>query len=163
MWGFMRTVSGAANTRAVMRRRAAKARRAAWARSVRQSLWIDHPRGVAGICCALALVLASAWFHSEFVPFGFSWQSVSGSWGERRSERHDSFTQTRVGEIVFTPFDGNACRKVRFSNQTGWFGPDENIRCDTGLDPDSAAVVHSTGARDRLVSIRQAFTTQPAR
>jgi hypothetical protein len=112
---------------------------------------------VAGICFVLALVLASAWFHSEFVPFSFSWRSPVVD----RGERHDPFAQTRVGEILFTPFDGNACRKIRFSNQTGGFGPDEYIRCDGGLPPDNDAVVGSIGASDRMNVIRRAFSTNP--
>ena len=159
----MRTVSGAAKTRAAARRRAARAKwaltRNLWLGSLRAWLRVEHPLGVVGICFALALVLASAWFHSEFVPFSFSWRSLVGTWGER----DDPFARTRVGAIVFTPFDGNACRKVRFSNQTGWFGPDEHVRCDDGLSPDSEAIVQSTGASNRLTSIRQAFSTRPAR
>ena len=158
----MRTVSGATETRAAARRRAARAkwasRRAWWVRSIRTWPRRENPLRVAGICFVLALVLASAWFHSELIPFSFSLRSPVAD----RGERHDPFAQTRVGEILFTPFDGNACRKVRFSNQTGWLGPDEYIRCDSSLPPDYDAVVGSIGASDRLNVIRRAFTTNPA-
>jgi hypothetical protein len=158
----MRTDSGVVTARAAARPRAAPTKRARGVISIWARTRMESPLGVLGLCLALALVLASAWFASQFVAFSFSLHTMTGSW----ALYEDPMAKTRVGEILFTPFDGNACRKILFNNQTGRFGPDQNVRCDTGLAPGapgSDIVRHSTGATERMSSIRDAFAVRPAR
>lgn len=152
----MRTVSGVAKTRAAARRRAARAMWAQRVRTVRSQLRIESPLGMAGICLGSALVLSAALFPVQFSPFAFALHSLVGLQADQQP-----LAETRVGEIFFTPFDGNACRKVRFDNQTGSFGPEEHVRCYG--DAAASRVVVQRGDSDRMSMLRQAFTIQRAR
>ena len=151
----MRTVSGVATSRAAPRRRAASAKWAQRAQTVRARLHIESPLGMAGVCLGTALVLAAAMFPLPFSSFTFALRTVIGL-----PAYEQPLPENRVGAILFTPFDGNACRKVSFDNRTGAFGPEEHIRCygDT-----SATRQGGSRGGDRMSLIRQAFTTSPAR
>lgn len=68
----------------------------------------------------------------------------------------DHFVRTKMGEILFEATSGNICRKILFHNDTGYFGADQTIRCNTGLRDDETASVRP--GSDRLMSLRDAFT-----
>ncbi len=151
----MRTVSSAARTRAATRRRVARARRAQRMRAVCSWLHVESPLGVVSICLALAVVLGSALFHPQVSPFTLRLVDLPGP---------QQTASVDMGEILFTPVDGNSCRKVLFSNRTGWFGPNQQVRCDTGLAAGSeVTVLRDLRPSDRMNSIRQAFTFRAAR
>lgn len=154
----MRTVSSATKDRAAARRRVARARRARWLRTLRSRLHIESPLGVASVYLALALVMAAALFHAQFAPFTLRLSGLLGRTAPQQTAYLD------MGEILFTPVDGNSCRKVVFSNRTGWFGPNQQVRCDTGLAPDGeVAVLRDFRPSDRMNSIRQVFTFRAGR
>ena len=68
----------------------------------------------------------------------------------------DQFAHTKMGEILFEATSGNVCRKILFHNETGFFGADQKIRCNTGLRDDETASVRP--GNDRMMSVRDAFT-----
>jgi len=153
----MREVYEPMTTRAGARSRVARARRREGLRAVAQRLGLDRPVGVAGVCAVLTLVLGSALFLEHFVPFTLQMRGFMG-WSVPRQE---VFADT--GEILFTPTYGNSCRKILFSNRTGRFGPDQTVRCDTGLPPGRDVVaLHEAGPSERMNSIRQAFSLRGA-
>jgi hypothetical protein len=154
----MRAVSSATISRAAERRRVVEAERSQAARLRRSLPSLDNPLGVAGICVLLALIFASVLFGGDFVPFTLRLTGVFGSSPPPTARVSDT------GMIVFTPSDGNSCRVVTFSNRTGSFGPDQRVRCDDGLPPErDAPAVREAGPSDRMLSIRQAFTSRTAR
>ena len=154
----MHTISGAAKTRAAARRRAASTTWAQRARSVRSRLRMESPLGMAVVGIGSVLILAAALFPLQFVPFTFALRSLIGLGAYQQLS-----TDSRVGEIVFTPVDGNACRKVLFDNRTGSFGPDQHIRCYVDVSVDRDGATRGGVTSDRFGLLRQAFTTSPAR
>ena len=155
--GVMRAVASATNSRAAERRRVERVERAQ-VRARRSPLSYDSPLGVAGVCVLLALVFASVLFRAHFVPFTLRLTGVFGQSSPPPVPVSDT------GTIVFTPFDGNSCRVVPFSNRTGWFGADQHVRCDTGLPPDrEVAGSRDAGPSARMNSIRQTFNSRSAR
>jgi len=153
----MRTVYEPMTTRAAARSRVARARRPDGLRALARRLGLDRPVGVAGVCAVVTLVLGSALFLEHFVPFTLQLHGFMGMSVPQR----ETFADT--GEILFTPVYGNSCRKILFSNRTGRFGPDQNVRCDTGLPPGREVVaMRDAGPSERMTSIRQAFSLRGA-
>jgi hypothetical protein len=150
----MRTISGVASNRATVRRHTARVDGVDdWADSPsnrRLRLPLESPLGLAAVCLFSLLVMTSALLPFRFAPFRFALQSLIGL-----SAVEPPPADARIGAIVFTPFDGNACRKVLFDNTTGAFGPDQHMRCY--VPGDREAFVARASA-DRRNLIRQAFS-----
>ena len=153
----MRRFADATTTRAAGRSRVARTRRAHRMEAVRLRLGLDRPIGLTGVCGIVLLVFGSALFLEHLAPFTLQLRGLLG-WPQQQA----TFTDT--GEILFMPVLGNSCRKVLFFNRTGQFGPDQQVRCDTGLPPDHGVVVlRDVRPSERIHSIRQAFTSHMTR
>jgi hypothetical protein len=158
----MRTISGVASSRATARRRTA---RAEWPydwiehpRTVRSRLHVESPLGMAAVCLVSLLIIIFAVLPFQFAPFRFALRSLVGM-GPPAAQQ--PLADARVGEIVFTPFDGNACRKVLFYNQTGTFGPEKHFRCFAEVPADRDVTGHV--GEDRTNMIKRAFSFPGAR
>ena len=115
---------------------------------------MGHARRTAAAISALGLLFAGAGLLSGYVPFSLSLRAVAGL----ELQDMDEFGHTRIGEVLFADGRGNACRKVQFHNDSGVFGPDLKVRCDTGMPEEYTATVRRTGPNaDRLLSLRDAF------
>ena len=125
-------------------------------RSARARLLVESPLGMLAVCLASLLVLTFAMLPFRFAPFQFALNSLIELPGVQQPS-----ADARIGEIVFTPFDGNACRKVLFDNQTGAFGPDQHVRCYADAPGERDVVARAGAARTSL--IKQAFTFPGAR
>jgi hypothetical protein len=115
---------------------------------------VDRPGRVVAVGLGLIAVFGTGLLLSGYVPFSLRSTMESGL-------RHDDeFGRTRVGDVLFATGQGNACRKVQFHNNTGLFGPDLTVRCDTGLPDDQTADGRRNGGNSgsgRLMSVRDAF------
>lgn len=123
-------------------------------RSERRRPGGDHPRRIIAAGFGLIAVFGAGLLLSGYVPFSLSLRSTP----ETALRDPDDFTRNRIGE-VFYPIDrSNACRKNFFYNDSGLFGPDMKVRCDTGLAEDqTASVGRALNGSGRLMSIRDAF------
>jgi hypothetical protein len=115
---------------------------------------VDGSLRVVAAGFGLIAIFGTGLLLSGYVPFSLAWRPNMelGLWDD------DEFGRTRVGDVLFATGHGNACRKVQFYNNTGQFGPDMKVRCDTGLaDDQTASVRRSSGNSGRLMSVRDAF------
>lgn len=120
----------------------------------RRRLGLDHPRRVIVAGLGLIAIFGGGLMLSGYVPFSLSLRS-SMELGLRDA---DEFGHTRVGDVLFATGQGNDCRKVKFHNDSGMFGADMKVRCDTGLPDDQTASVRpGGGSSGRLMSVRDAF------
>jgi hypothetical protein len=102
------------------------------------------------------LIFAGAALFSGYVPFSFS-LSMRGP-SEYGSQDNLEFGKRRVGEILFADRLGEPCHRIEFHNDTGLFGRDIRVRCDTGQPEDYTAVTRRPGPNaNRLLSLRDAF------
>jgi len=111
---------------------------------------IDRPVRIIAAGCGLVAIFGIGLMLSGYVPFSFRSSLERGLWNNAE------FGRTRVGEVLFAAEPGNDCRKVQFHNNTGRFGPDLKVRCDTGL-PDDPTTKRDTREHGRLLSVRDAF------
>jgi hypothetical protein len=108
---------------------------------------------VIAVGIGLIAIFGGGLLLSGFVPFAFSLRPM-----EFALRDDDEFVHNRVGDVLFATELGNACRKVHFHNNTGQFGPDMKVRCDTGLPDDQTASIRRNSTHSgRLMSIRDAF------
>lgn len=120
----------------------------------RRRAGIDHPRRTAVVISVLTLIFAGAVLLSGYVPFALSLRSAA----DLGSRDLDEFGRTRIGEVLIADRQGTACRKIQFHNDSGLFGPDVKVRCDSGLPEDQTAAVRGNGPNTgRLLSVRDAF------
>jgi hypothetical protein len=103
----------------------------------------------------LVAVFGAGMFLSGYVPFSLPPRPSMDIEGANSQE----FWRSRIGEVVVPSGDGQACRKNQFYNDTGAFGPDMKVRCDTGLPDDQTASAqrNATSGGGRLLSVRDAF------
>ena len=148
----MRRISDAARARAAAPSRTARARRGRWLAALRARTNFESPLGVTAIFI-LGLAISAALFHGHVFAFTLKLTGIFGLW----QPSPDKFSDT--AEIVFTPVDGNTCRKVLFFNRSGHFSPDVNVRCDTRLPAgEEAVVLRNPSPSERMFSIRAALT-----
>ena len=70
----------------------------------------------------------------------------------------DGFAKTRVGDVMVPTGQGNTCRRTPYYNDTGLFGADQTVRCDTGTpNAEQESGVRSGGDSNRLIQLRDAF------
>jgi hypothetical protein len=114
---------------------------------------VDRPGRVIAAGFGLIVIFGTGMLLGGYVPFSLSLRPSM----ELNLRDDDEFGQTRVGDVLFATTYGNACRKVQFHNNSGRFGPDMKVRCDTGLPDDQTASIRRPGGSSRLMSIRDAF------
>jgi hypothetical protein len=74
-----------------------------------------------------------------------------------RQDALDNFTETKTGQVVFTPSRGDKCRQFYFANESGNVSETKLVECsDVILKETSASPGLATGS-DRLGSIRDSF------
>ena len=117
----------------------------------------ESPLGMASVGIVLALLLGTALVEFNFTPFTLRLSGIFGG-----APPSTAFADT--GAIVFTPAYGNDCRRILFSNRTGWIGPDQQVPCDFRLATGSVAGgTLDVTPNQRMMSIREAFSSHPTR
>jgi hypothetical protein len=111
-----------------------------------------HSRRAAIVAAGLAAVFLGGLLLSGYVPFSLSLRPPAAS-----LQIDDGFGATRTGEIMVFSDRADMCRKFLFHNDTGQFGPERTVHCDTGLADGEPAARRFGGNGDRLMSLRDAF------
>lgn len=109
-----------------------------------------HNAGFALVCY---VVLAAAMIGEVY----FGW--LPGSPTARVAVPPDpvakQFAETRVGQVLFTGEEGDACRELKFHNDTGRFSGGKTVNCNTAAPSDNTSLVTPSS---RVMSIRDRFS-----
>jgi hypothetical protein len=121
----------------------------------RRRMSFDRPHRIIAVGLGLVAIFGAGSYLSGYVPFSLSPRSSLQIDGANSEE----FWRSRIGEVLFTTGQGNACRKNQFYNDTGVIGPDMKVRCDTGQPDDQTAGTqrYTSSGSGRLLSVRDAF------
>jgi hypothetical protein len=102
--------------------------------------------------------LVSAGILAMLLGLGFLTGIVSMPGGRSSPEvdaRTQEFQKSKVGQIVFTPSQGDDCRQVSFSNTSGGLVGEKTVSCDELFNGSSGTAV---GGSSRMDSLRAAFS-----
>ena len=107
----------------------------------------DHPLGVVFMCVIIVLVLTLSVFRHELMP--------SEPFTGVRTNKSDSFGESRRGEVLFTTPEGD-CRKFLFDNRSGLLSS-EGARCN---DPrfDLPGGAPASPSNQRLNAFQKVFS-----
>jgi hypothetical protein len=65
------------------------------------------------------------------------------------------FAETRVGQVVITGDESDACRELQFHNDTGRFSGGKTVNCNAAVPSDSTSLATPSS---RVMSIRDRFS-----
>jgi hypothetical protein len=108
-----------------------------------------HTTGLALVCY---VVLGAAMIGEVYFGWLPGSSSVRVAAPDPAAKR---FAETRLGQVVITGEEGDACRELKFHNDTGRFSGGNTINCNAALPSDNTSLATPSS---RVLSIRDRFS-----
>ena len=117
---------------------------------------VGNRQRVVAVAVGFIAVLSIGMLLTGYGPFFWSNPSMQSALPFQQPQ---GFARTRVGDVMMPTGQGNTCRRTPFFNDTGLFGPDQTVRCDTGAPPNAADTpgARAEGESGRLLQLRDSF------